>query len=1300
MKKYTFIFFLIFQFSLLYSQKILIEWSGKKIYDNGIAKIYMPYFKNENYSVVGGVPYLSFTKKENEYNNYVIRNLVWEKITEKDIYALDVAFIPIEEKRYVNHQYNSSFGYLSNFLISTFKKEKGDIYRLVSFDIEKDFKQEKITQKNLFIGTTDNPLKQGTFYKIKVDKSGIFKITSKFLKDNGINPSNINPENFRIYGNGGVMLPEDNRDFRFAALQENAIQVVGENDGKWDDGDYAIFYAKGPHDYNIYKKSELPTRHKRHETRIDINNLSDNIVNIYEDYSYYFINFDIGNGKRVQELDIPPLSNTITRYDEYQYINNDINNELKIGRLWIDEPFSTNKSISFTTKTPLLASDNILVRSTIYAKNAKNDNVTFSVNGQNTSYLVSTPSSYKILDVNYSQNLTNITGNNITFNINVTPTSSPLVNYYLDYVEVQYKQDLVYNDGQMNFRDYNIVEGSGDTFGFTMSNANNVEKIWDVSDITNAKSMVNKSTNGLFSFGYVANSPYFNNEFVAFKNSAAYEPSFVGRIENQDLSSLQNIDYLIITTKDLLVEAERLANYHKTKNNFNVVIVDINKIYNEFSSGSKDITAIRDFITKLNTPSGALKYVLIIGDTTFDFRNKTVNNTYNIPSYQSNFSLDFAKSFVTDDYFVMTSPQTSENIQSIFPDLPIGRIPAQNMAEAKLLIDKTLSYYNALPKQSTPFGDWRMKLNFVVDDDGTTDEEGGYPFHVNMENTLKSVFEGTTDKPEYNVKKLYLDAYPAISTSGGQRYPTINQAITNSMSNSLFLYYFGHGGINGWAQERVLTIQDINSFNNYNNIYSRFPVVSTITCEFTLWDDHNTFSAGEMLLKSPQGGSANMITSSRAIDVMYGRNFTNTFTKNTFKLSNDDFYTLGRSFLDAKIEFNLSPNHLKINLLGDPALKLSRPKKLAVIDNIESPINGQLRALDFVKITGHINKFDGSLDNTFSGKVLIDIFDKKLNKKTLNNDGGMPILDFIEEGSPIVKAAGTATNGNFVVEFYVPKDINYQIGTGRILVYADNNVYDVFNNQNIQIGDINPNGVNDNQPPKVQLFMNNTNFADGGITNTNPNLLACITDDTGINSTGSGVGHDITLILDGEVINTTILNDFYASGSGNGCINTSLKDYQKGSVMYPFQNLKPGPHQLTFKIWDINNNSTTQTLNFVVKDPQTDNLVVDKLLNWPNPFTNKTYIQFEHNCDDVLEVNVQIFTITGKLVKTFSSSVTSSPFLEGYRTNKTAIEWDGTDDFGDTVAKGTYIYKVFVKSQNQDKCKGTSTQVEKMVLLK
>src|SRR5690606_37699291 len=322
------------------------------------------------------------------------------------------------------------------------------------------------------------------------------------------------------------------------------------------------------------------------------------------------------------------------------------------------------------------------------------------------------------------------------------------------------------------------------------------------------------------------------------------------------------------------------------------------------------------------------------------------------PSYQSEESRDYELSFVTDDYYTMTKPQpvTSISVASTLPDFPVGRLPAANTSEAKLLIDKTLAYNNALPGQPSPFGEWRLKLDFVVDDD----YDGGTPFHNTMNSSLVNVFETGTERKEYNVRKLYLDAFQAQTSAGGQRYPQVNQAITNDMGNSLYLFYFGHGGINGWAQERVLSVEEIQNFNNYNNVYARFPLVSTITCEFTLWDEPSTFSAGEQVIKSKQGGASMMLTSSRAIGVGYGEQFTTILTRHLFEIKNDDFVPVGEAFLQAKIEKGTHADHLKVNLLGDPATKLSRPKRQLIIDKVETPVDGQLRALDFVKVKGHV----------------------------------------------------------------------------------------------------------------------------------------------------------------------------------------------------------------------------------------------------------------------------------------------------------------------------------------------------------
>ncbi|WP_374442667.1 type IX secretion system sortase PorU [Epilithonimonas sp.] len=1309
--KFYLIAFLLFS-AFSFSQQINLEWGSTAEINYGNEKTVYPSFTNNGFQIDANTIYANI--KTNTNYTLKIEQPQWQEIPQKDIHDLKINSISSSFKYNIDYFFDDQEKkQAARIKVEAVKAEKNKIYRLVSFVINQTNKPIPVYRGTNKFGTSENPLKSGTFYKIKVDKSGIFKITKQFLQQNGINPNSIDPKNFRIYGNGGLMLPEVNYDMRYDALQENAIQVIGEEDGVWNDNDFALFYAQGPNGYNLFNQNN-GAGIKRTEYRSDNSN---NVVNIYEDYAYYFINFDIGPGKRVQTTDSTLPSDLITRYDDYQYINDEKFNLTKLGRIWTGDVISGSKEITFNTRSPLQADDIIRIRTQVIGFNAQSGKISIDVNGSKyNGELSSTSETY--VPLSYETALLNQTGTSIKFTYNTNISANPNASFYFDYAEAQYKQDLSFNGSQMNFRDFDIVTGSGDLYGFSVKNASDIEQIWDVSDITNAKKLTNKSgQNSVFNFGYTANSQYFNNEFSAFKSSAAFEPGFVGRIDNQDLASLKNVDYLMIAQPSYIAQAERLAAYHRSKNGFNVQVVDINKIYNEFSSGSKDITAVRDFITKLNTPAGSLKYVFLLGDTSYDYKNRIANNTDIIPSYQSEFSADVKSSYVTDDYYVMTKyPQTSNNITNMLPDVPIGRLPADSPQEAKVMIDKTLAYYNALPGQSNPFGEWRMKMDFVADDDfeGEGPNDVKPPFHYLVEYAINQNFT-STNRPEYNIRKLYLDAFPAIASAGGQRYPQINQAITNDVGNSLYLFYFGHGGINGWAQERILTSTEIQGFNNFTPVYSRFPLVSTITCEFTLWDEPSTNSAGEQMIKLTTGGAATMITSSRAISVDYGRKFTPLFTNKLFELVNDDFVRLGDAYLSAKYQHNTVyqtysvPDHLRVNFLGDPAMKISRPKRLLTLDNIQTPVPNQIRALDFVKITGRVLKADGTTtDNTFKGRVVINIFDKKIEKTTLNNDNVSQMSDkmkYTEEPSAIVKASGKVENGLYTVEFYVPKDINYTVGSGRILAYAENfidaktNAYDVFTNQTQTVGGINPDGINDSEPPAVNLYMNNINFANGGITDQNPMLLACVRDNMGINSTGAGIGHDITFILDGDVVNTTSVNDYFSSGDGNGC-SSELNDYQKGSVTFPFRNLTPGEHQLTFKVWDINNNSTTSTLNFVVKDESEKKLTVNRLLNWPNPFTNKTYIQFEHNCDDVLDVNVQIYTITGKIVRTLSTSVAAENFLQGFRTPRQAIEWDGKDDFGDTVAKGTYIFKIFARSQNQEKCSGGATAVEKMVLLK
>ncbi len=1302
MKKICLIVFLLL-FKTVFSQNISINWKDKTDIVNDSARaVYYPFFDNGNFSVLDDLPVFSYTEKVSAKKKVSLSNLVWKQIDKSSLYDLKPQYIPEKEK------YSANIGkarneYYLNIQIFPFKKVNNQIYRLESFtynlsdNIPQSSVQSVVAMNSIL--SSDGKI----FYKIKVDTTGIFKITKSFLLAHL--PSSIvnaiNPKNIRIYGNGGKMLSEKIDDFRYTDLQENAIQVVGEEDGNFDADDYILFYAQGAH---IMNYSELGTA--SHQT------------NIYDDYAYYYINFDIGIGKRVSEQNSQNASNYFTTYDDYRFYEPELYNIYYTGRIWVGENFSLEdtQTINFNTHS-LVETEPVKWKLALMTSLAQNQTINFSIN--NNSLFNTT---IGVADTYYDWNVTsnaNLTGNTIQAKITVDNAANPSGKVYFNYIELQFKQNLRFNGTQMNFR-RNENLNDNQVYGFLMSNSSAMEQIWNVSDITNAIRVKELISGGDFDFSYQSNSANFHNEFVAFNQSSAYIPEWVGVVEKQNLHGISNVDYIIVSPKEFLTEANKLKNYHQTENNLQVTIVTPQQIYNEFSSGSQDITALRDFFRYVyQTGNQRLKYILLLGDSSYDYKNRIANNQNIIPSHQSYDSKDVTESngWVTDDFFTILDDGENANlyIAATEMDVAIGRIPAGNVNEATLLVSKILQYNNKATTQSnnnySPFGDWRLKAHLITDI-----EKGSLgSFHKSMEESTANWME--TNRQYFTIRKLYMDAFQGVSTPAGLRFPDVNAAINNAVeTGSLFINYFGHGGIRGWSQKRILLNEDMTNYNNINYEFARMPFVITITCEFTVWDNPNLISGGELFIKKANGGAVGLITTSRLIAVFYGEYFNDDVVKNLLTYDGNNYRTVGEALRVAKVnyQFGNTTDHLNVNLLCDPAIPLAFPPRginIRKINGIDAnTFTGTLQALDFVTIEGEVlNTSATATDTTYNGTLDATLYDKETQRTTLSNPNATPNGETLEpytyneQINAIYKGSTSVTNGLWKLQFYVPKDINYQIGNGKLVLYANNhkNKQDAKTFKNdIKVGGINPDGIDDDEGPAIKLFMNNIHFANGGITDRNPVFIACVTDSTGINSSGLGIGHDITAVLDGNIDGTIVLNEFYQGGEQSPCLNPALKDYQKGKVAYQFNNLEVGNHSILFKVWDINNNSSTAALDFIVMNNGDDKLVINRPMNWPNPFTDKTYFHFEHNCPEILEVQVQIFTISGKLIKTIRQNISSEPFREGYRTDKFGIPWDGLDDFGDKVGKGVYIYRLNIKGQNGETCKGTASAIEKLVILK
>lgn len=1112
---------------------------------------------------------------------------------------------------------------------------------------------------NTFAQSRNSVLSSGTWYKFSIDTTGIFKIDANFLRDLGVNINNIDPRNIKIYGNGGNLLPELASNFRHDGLQENAIFVAGENDGSFNSNDYILFYGIGPHGWEV-------------DT---INETADHVQNIYSDTAFYFLTIGNTPGKRITNA--PIISGTptptIDNYDDFIFYEKEEVNLLAVGRLWFGENFTVNNVQTFNIPfNNALPGSNFDVKVTAAAQSSTSSNMNVTANGVNIPTLsfppVSSSTSSGLARYAESEATVN-SSNSIDIQITYNNNGNPSARAFLDYIEVIGKKRLIATDKQFSFRSFNEANGTG-VIRYSIENVSNIFNVWNVTDPINAQNIQNDNIGGT-TFQFNTNTGNFK-EYVVLNENDFFTPQQIPtrQVRNQNLHALTDIDYLVITNDLLQNEAQRLADYHSTNSNFTTRVVLLSEIYNEFSSGSPDIVGVRDFIKFLhdNSSTRPLKYVCFFGDSSYDYKDRITGNNNLIPTFHAEQSFDLVSSYVTDDFFVMIDATDGRMLSSDDIDINSGRIPVSTTQQANTTINKILSYYNV-----TSLGDWRNTVTLVADDiDAASD--------VTLQSGLEEVADSIKKhKPIFNINKIYADAFQQENSSGGERYPDVKNTITNTIEKGTLVFdYFGHGGEDGLATERILEIPQIQNFSNQN-----LPLFITVTCEFSRFDNPLRDTAGEQLFLNSDGGAVSMITTTRDVFISLGEAFNKELIKYVLDFDNSDV-TISENLIRAKNE-TTSSQRFFIYFFGDPAMKLAIPKPDVRINrvngtDISQPID-TLKALSRIRLEGSVTDNNGVALNNFNGTVFTTIFDKPIDKTTLDNDGFGIINTFDSQESTIFRGKSSVTNGQFDFEFIVPKDIKIAYGNGKVSLYAENQQIDKSGiNADIIVGGINNNAPDDTVGPEIQLFMNDESFVDGGTTNTSPNLIIKLSDISGINTSVTAVDHDIVAILDNNQSEPIVLNDFY---------ETELDDFTNGTVNYQLRDLAVGMHTIKIKAWDTYNNSSEATLNFeVVSDTK---LNLENVLNYPNPFTNYTEFWFNHNKpNEPLEVQVQIFTISGKLVKTINETVQTSGGLSR------SINWNGLDDFGNKIGKGVYLYKLKVTSTVSNL---SSEKYEKLVIL-
>lgn len=1110
-------------------------------------------------------------------------------------------------------------------------------------------------------------LATGNWYQFSVKDAGVYKIDISFLNSLGINTNNIPSASIRIFGNGGRMLPEANNAPRADDLREVALRVLDGGDGVFNGTDQLLFYATGPDEW-VGDSVNQRFRHRR---------------NLYSDKAYYFLSIG-GNGLRINNAPtvLSPVL-TVTSFSERSFHELDSVNFLAGSKEWYGEEFSNlpGRSLTrnFSLALPSLVSNTpVQVMTSCVARSAgTGSRFDIRINNQPAGQLTVNSVGTGLYDL-FAQSASGLfTGTSSTGNVDIGFTYVPgsvTAQGWLNWFEVFARRSLSMGSlTQLSFRDWASVGNSAAEF--VISNAPAGVQVWEVTDPSRPALIQGNSNGNEYRFVVTCNRL---REYVAFTTAGAMNPIAEGALPNQDLHATQAADYLIVAHPSLLPAAQRLAALHRQQSGLRVVVVSTQQVFREFGSGSPDPVAIRDFVKMYydkygNDPANRPQYLLLFGDASYDYKNRISPNTNLVPCWQNDLSLDPLSSYSSDDFFGFLDDQEDINSGMVtnLLDIGIGRIPARDAVAATYFADKLENYLS--PKS---LGPWRNNLCFVADDEDNN-------LHLQDAETITGTVSATG--PVFNVQKIYLDAYRQESGAGGSRYPLAEQASNNAVFNGTLIWnYNGHGGSRRLAEETILDETTVDAWNNAD----RLPLFITATCDVAPFDNPAVSSLGENMLLRPKTGGIALLTTTRLVFAYSNRILNNNYLQIALQPdAGGQYKTLGQSLKEAKnFTYQSSSdisNNRKFTLLGDPALRLAFPRqqmRITRVNGKDVPQTDTLSAMENTVLEGEVTDNNGRLLDQFNGTVYPVVWDKARTIQTLANDPGSQVASFSSQANALFKGKASVRNGRFSFRFNVPRDINYQYGNGKISLYAEDGRQDArgYFTQFV-IGGIGTAVANDRNGPVIRAWLNDELFVNGGLTNPQPVLLLKMSDSSGINITGTGIGHDIVATLDNDNRQYFILNDFFEAEKDS---------YQQGTVRFQLPELSPGPHSLKIKAWDVLNNSGEVNLDFTVANEE--ELRIEHVLNYPNPFTSHTRFWFEHNQPgQPLQVQVQVMTIGGRIVKTFSRTIVTT----GNRSDE--LEWDGRDEAGQLLGRGVYLYRLRVKAPGK---KGKEV-VQRLVIL-
>lgn len=1248
-----------------------IEWKRNTlIIINGVQKEVLT-FKNAAHLVSANfLPQFGIEIKGKNLSDAQVSEGIWVDLKEEELKSLlDLTFIFDDCKITINNSTEKKRPVSSiSFVPIRRNQSTGKIEKLLNFKIkytESQISSTSASNSQFRVGNvTRSVLSQGEWYKLGFDKSGIYKIDYSFFVKMGIRPENINPSHIQIWGNGGGMLPELCKADRPIDLTQNAIQVVGAEDGKFDPQDYVLFYVQGP-DTWVRNNGESFFRPNN---------------NIYSKYSFCFLTFSNLGTKSIPQVSSANPVAQITTNNRREVHELDLKNFLTSGRKWYGEEFGDGSSQTFRFASTGLSNDSkIYLQSSLMNKSTAtssssfsgsiNDNFvnTWSIPGSGTGNYIRIGYDLDVLD---SLNSTSIVGSReLRVNYQFSKAVSGNASGFLNFTAVNFAEQLRYENSPLFFRNISsILYGASPLEYKILKNSTNTLRIWDITNQTDVKEMT--ALNASNECTFVVDGDIVVKEFVAFTGAAFANPISFEKIANQDIRGAASPDFLIVTHPLFLSQANKLADFRSVHDKLNVLVVTTDQVYNEFSSGAQDLVAIRDCARMFYKRSdGKLANLLLFGGASYDYKNLNNSSVPSslVPVYESVASLDPIFSYSSDDYVGLLDDNEGLWTSNDAMDIGVGRFPVRTLSDADAIVNKVINY----SINASNLGNWKQKLTYIADN-GDSDV-----FLENAEDLSQKV---TASNPQYNINKIYVASYNKVVLPDAVVAPDANADIIKAINDGSFIVnYIGHGSETNWSAKNIMNMATIQSFGN-----TYLPFIVTATCDFGKYDAPDILSGGELFLLLPNGGAIGLLTTTRPVYQSSNEVINSAFHDFVF----DKQLTLGdvlrlcknRSSYTGEINRNFA-------LLGDPTLRLAYPKNEVVLTKINGKqllaYTDTLKAQSKVTFSGEIRNVNGTKLTDFDGVVDIVVYDKGILVNTVD----LPSVAFGVVNKKIFDGSATVKGGDFNFTFIVSKDINYRVDLGKISLYANvenGTLIDAGGAYNkIYIGSGEKNVPVDNTPPVVKSFINDETFVQGGITNQNPLLLVKLYDESGISSVG-GIGNSITATLAHENSQQQFILDSY--------FKSDRDSYQSGTIKYRLSNLKEGNYTVKVDASDANKNSVGRdggVLEFNVING--GKLTLNKILNYPNPFTTNTTFHFDHNrAGDDLEVSLQIFTVTGKLVKTLSKFESSS------NTHIGDMHWDGKDEYGDNIGRGVYVYKLSVRALSDGAKK---EEFQKLVIL-